>query len=374
LQKITLVLLSAGSSSRFGIKTKKQWLYQKDKPLWLKVAEDFKKSFDFKEIVIVAPQEDINYMQKFANYTFVVGGTTRQESLKNALKVVDSKWVMVSDVARCCIDKKLIKRLIKNRKRADSIIPALNAVDTLYQNNLPINREEIKIIQTPQLSRVKILKRALDSHKNYTDDSSAIKDIGGSIYFVEGSQKAHKLTYVDDLKRLSCLKAPSKEFFVGIGIDIHPFEEYKKMYLGGVEIDVDFGFKAHSDGDVAIHSLIDSLLGASSMGDIGELFPDDDESFKGIDSKILLQRVVELINHRGFEIVNVDLTIVAQKPRLKDYKKNISQTLAKILKIPLHRVNIKATTAEKMGFVGRKEGVLVQSVATLKYFDWRVLR
>ena len=370
MQNITLILLAAGSSSRFGLKTKKQWLYQKDKPLWLKVADDFRE-FGFKNIIIVSAKDELEYMQKFTDYKFVVGGSSRQESLSNALKKTNTKWVMVSDVARCCLDKKLIKRLIKNRKRADIIVPAIKAVDTIYYENSPVDREEVKLIQTPQLSKTKVLKRALTSTKDFTDDSSAIRAIGGSILFIKGSHKAHKLTYKKDLKRLPCLKKPSKRVLVGIGVDIHPFEEGKEMVLGGVKIESSFGFKAHSDGDVAIHSLIDALLGASGVGDIGELFPDSDEQFKNIDSKKLLKEVVKLVNARGFEIVNVDLTILAQKPRLKNYKPQIAKTLSKLLQIPQNRVNIKATTAEKLGFVGREEGVLVQSIATLKYFDWR---
>ncbi len=373
MHSITLILLSAGSSSRFGQKVKKQWLYQGDKPLWLKVADDFR-DFGFRDIIVVSAKDELEYMSKFAEYKFVAGGSSRQESLSNALREVQSKWVMVSDVARCCIDKKLIKRLLKNKEKADIIVPALKAVDTVYFEDNPIDRDRVRFIQTPQLSRTKILKEALSQKKEFTDDSSAVKAIGGSIHFVKGSKKALKLTHKSDLKNLPCLKKPSKMLFSGIGVDIHPFQEGKRMVLGGVEIESSFGFKAHSDGDVAIHSLIDALLGATGMGDIGELFPDSDEKFKDIDSKELLKEVVKLINSRGFEIVNVDLSIIAQKPRLKNYKPKISKTLSKILQIPQNRLNIKATTAEKLGFVGREEGVLVQSIATLKYFDWREIK
>ena len=143
------------------------------------------------------------------------------------------------------------------------------------------------------------------------------------------------------------------------------------MVLCGVSIDdVDYGFKAHSDGDVAIHALIDAILGAAGAGDIGELFPDTDDSFKDIDSKILLEACVRRVNRYGFDIVNADITIIAQAPRLGAYKPRMKAKIAEILGIAPFRVNIKATTTEKLGFVGRKEGVAVMATANLKYFDW----
>jgi 2-C-methyl-D-erythritol 4-phosphate cytidylyltransferase/2-C-methyl-D-erythritol 2,4-cyclodiphosphate synthase len=142
------------------------------------------------------------------------------------------------------------------------------------------------------------------------------------------------------------------------------------MYLGGVEIDSEFGFLAHSDGDVAIHALIDALLGGAGMGDIGMMFPDNDDSFKGIDSKQLLKKVVTKLHNFGFIIINVDITIIAQKPKIGSYKQQMRKVLSSLLNIDISRVNIKATTTEKLGFIGRSEGVGVLANANLKYFDW----
>ena len=142
------------------------------------------------------------------------------------------------------------------------------------------------------------------------------------------------------------------------------------MFLCGVKIESDFGFKAHSDGDVAIHSLIDALLGAAGMGDIGMLFPDNDDRYEGIRSTILLQDVTQKLYRFGFIINNVDITLIAEQPRLAQYKSQMRQTISDILQIPFSRVNIKATTTEQLGFVGRKEGVAALSSASLNYFDW----
>jgi 2-C-methyl-D-erythritol 4-phosphate cytidylyltransferase/2-C-methyl-D-erythritol 2,4-cyclodiphosphate synthase len=250
------------------------------------------------------------------------------------------------------------------------VVPTLKVVDTLYFENSPIDRENTKIIQTPQLSCTKTLKMALATDREFTDDSSAVASQNGEIIFVEGSIKAHKLTTVDDLSKLSCLNRPSNRALIGFGVDIHPFEEGKKMMLCGVEIDSPFGFKAHSDGDVAIHALIDALLGSAGLGDIGEFYPDTSDEYKGVDSSILLKDTVRRLSDFGYVIGNVDLSIIAQTPRLLNYKKAMRFSLAKLLNLQPNLVNIKATTAEKLGWIGRKEGVAVEAVTTLYYYDW----
>ncbi len=368
----TLIVLSAGNSSRFGLQTKKQWLRCEDQPLWLYVTNQLKSYATFSNIIVVGHQYEINYMKNFTDeYIFVAGGSTRSNSMINALQVVTTSHVMITDVARSCIPKHIIENLILHKDKADCIVPFLNASDTIVYNDITINRDDVKIIQTPQLSKTNIIKKALASSTEFTDDSSAIKNIDGSIYYIQGDTQSKKLTFGDEIRDINCLQAPSKDFFTGTGFDIHPFEDGKQMFLGGVLLDVPYGFKAHSDGDVLIHSLIDALLGASGGGDIGEFFPDTDNQYKNIDSAILLKEIVSFVTNVGFEIVNIDCTIIAQKPKINNYKNKIKSTLSTILQIPKYKINIKATTAEKLGFIGRSEGVAVQSIATIKYYDWK---
>jgi len=357
LSDTTLILLGAGNSTRFKSNVKKQWLYSGDIPLWLHVAEHFDKVTDFAQIIIVSSAEDITLMKSFADYTYVEGGDSRQASLNNALQHVTSEYVLVSDIARCCVPKDMIERILAAKEKGSCIVPALPVTDTLYLGDSPIDREQVKIIQTPQLSVTKTLKKALQTEQLFTDDSSAVAYMGEKVHFVEGSVHAHKLTTIADLEKLSCIQSPSTKTLTGFGLDIHPFEENKEMFLCGVKIDVNYGFKAHSDGDVAIHALIDALLGAAGMGDIGELYPDTDESYAGVDSKKLLADTVNKLKTHGYEIGNVDLTILAQAPKILPYKEEMRKTLASLLGIRQNFVNIKATTAEKLGFVGRKEGV-----------------
>lgn len=371
MSNTTLILLGAGSSSRFKAKAKKQWLYSGETPLWLYVAEHFEKSAAFDEVIIVSTKEEINLMQNFASYTYVVGGDSRQASLNNALQKVTSEYVLVSDIARCCVPSDMIVRIMEAKGEGACIVPVMPVVDTLYLEGSPLDREKVKIIQTPQLSVTKLLKRALETEVIFTDDSSAIASLGKRVHFVDGSVDAHKLTTIEDLQKLSCLETPSSRTLTGYGIDIHPFEENKEMFLCGVKIDETYGFKAHSDGDVAIHALIDALLGAAGMGDIGGLYPDTDETYAGADSKVLLEDTVKKIKSFGYAIGNIDLTIMAEVPKVSPYKASMRNKLAEILGIRKNLVNIKATTAEKLGFVGRKEGVTVHAVANLTYLNWK---
>ncbi len=370
MSDLTLILLAAGDSSRFELPVKKQWLRIEHDPLWLYVTNRLKKSGFFKNIVITAHRDEVKFMQMLCDEKIVSGGSTRQESLNNALKHVTSKYVMVSDIARSCVDFSLIEKLISCKENADVIVPALSVTDTVVYHNETIARENVKLLQTPQLSLSQKLKEALQSESEFTDESSAIVANGGSRKLIEGTLGAHKITYVRDLLTLACLKKPSKVSLIGNGFDIHAFEDAKPMVLCGVRVDSPFGFKAHSDGDVAIHSLIDALLGAAGLGDIGMLFPDNDNKYAGIDSKKLLHVTIKKLRDFGFEIANIDITIVAETPRLSSYKDEMRRVLAEVIQLPQGRINIKATTTEKLGFIGRKEGVGVYATASLYYFDW----
>jgi 2-C-methyl-D-erythritol 4-phosphate cytidylyltransferase/2-C-methyl-D-erythritol 2,4-cyclodiphosphate synthase len=372
LSNVTLIILCAGNSSRFSLKAKKQWLRVDNDPVWLYVSKKLTSYHSFANVIVTSHKDEINYMKNFSDdITFIEGGDTRQNSIKNALKEVETDYVMITDVARVDIPIEVIKNLIQLKNEADCIVPILTVSDTVVYEDETINRDHVKLIQTPQLSKTKILKQALKTNRDFTDDSSAIKSIGGTIKYIEGSQRSKKLTFCHDLTILEKLQSPSKNFFTGTGFDIHPFEDNKDMFLGGIKIDVPYGFKAHSDGDVLIHSVIDALLGACGAGDIGEFFPDTDDKYKGVDSKTLLEHIVKFIYAVGYEIVNIDLTIIAQQPKINPYKNEIKSKIAKLLNLEKRFVNIKATTAEKLGFIGRKEGVAVQSIATLKYYDWK---
>ena len=370
MSNLSLILLAAGSSSRFELDVKKQWLRVGSEPLWQFVANRFEKTNHFCKIILASSSDDIEIMRNYCDFTFVEGGKTRQESLKNALKEVDSEYVLVSDIARACISENLLEKIIQHMRESDCIVPYLKATDTIVYDEQTIDRDKIKRVQTPQLSLTKALREALQRDGDFTDESSAIVANGGSRKFILGEEEAHKITTIQDLKKLECLSPPSSDTLSGTGFDVHAFDDKGEMFLCGVKIDSTYGFIAHSDGDVAIHALIDALLGAAGMGDIGMMFPDNDDAYKGADSKELLKRVVIKLHNFGFTIVNVDLTIACEKPKISSYKLAMRKVLSSILKVEPQRVNIKATTTEKLGFIGRGEGVGVIANANLKYFDW----
>lgn len=370
--KISLIVLSAGNSSRFENSIKKQWLRIDDIPLWKFVTQNLSLAYNFDKIIITSHPMEAKYMQNFVDCEVIVaGGDTRQASLANALSLVNTEFVLVSDVARACVPLDVIKRIIAQANEADCIVPYLPTHDTTILGTSRVNREDIKLIQTPQLSNTKMLKHAIfEADEDFTDDSGAIAASGGNIKYILGSLNSTKLTRVQDLSQISCLKAPSNEFFCGFGYDVHQFENGKQMVLGGVSIKSNFGFKAHSDGDVLIHSVIDAILGAAGAGDIGEFFPDTEMKYKNCDSKELLNTIVKFIKNVGFIIVNIDVSIIAEVPKITPYKMQIKNSLSQMLEIPPYKINIKATTNEKMGFVGRSEGIAVYSVANLKFYDW----
>lgn len=367
---ISLIMLGAGSSSRFAMPVKKQWIRLNDTPLWLYATQNLCNFYSFKDVLIVS--NECAYMSKFTNnFKFIKGGDTRQESLKNALNEVKSEFVLVSDIARPCISKELFSKLIDGLNNADCVVPALKVSDTAYFEEESINRDKLKLIQTPQLSKTIMLKKALQSTTTYTDDSSAIKAVGGKIWYIEGSKEAKKITYYDDLLDLN-LPKPSLDIFSGNGFDIHKFgsRNDKDLVICGEKIPYERGVIAHSDGDVGIHALIDAMLGASSLGDIGELFPDTDDKFKNANSLDLLNTVNDMIRKVGFEIINIDITIIAQEPKLIFYKDKMAKNISNALNLTQNRVNVKATTAEHLGFLGRKEGIAALANANLKFYDW----
>lgn len=153
--------------------------------------------------------------------------------------------------------------------------------------------------------------------------------------------------------------------YAGIGYDVHRFVENRKLILGGVNFDHHLGLSGHSDADVILHALGDAILGAASLGDIGELFPDTDDKWKGISSQILLDKIVELVNEKGLHVNNVDIIYIAQEPKISKKKKEMEQRIAEILKVDVERVNVKATTTEGLGSIGRSEGAAAQAIATL---------
>lgn len=412
----TLIIMSAGESSRFCEKSrvKKHWIRIFGTPLWLFVANELQNRYKFHKVIITANANEANYMRRFCDFEIVNGGKSRQESLQNALKSVKSEFVAVSDAARFGLDFAVLDRLFSlDLSKVDCAIPTLDVADTIFMEcdgkKKYMDRSAFKLVQTPQISRLSILKEALKLGE-FSDESSAINAFNGRILYIKGSHKLHKLTHFEDLEAILAslgdlgessskndkyLQNPQdlpqnrplnlqnlpqiprirtnlqnlNETFIGLGFDTHKFCRDKQMVLCGVKIKSEFGLEAHSDGDVALHALCDALLGGIGAGDIGEWFPPDDDSFKDVDSTILLRKVMDFVESVGFCVVNVDMMILAEIPKITPYKSEMMSTLSEILRLPKNRINIKATTMEQMGFVGRKEGICAKAVVSLRVQD-----
>lgn len=401
MQTISIVIMAAGDSTRFVEKgarrgVKKQWLRINNTPLWLSVTRKLfdiflnitqssvSKNLDLANLVldkiyITSHPSDLFFMRKYApkslyfgnksySLEIVEGGDSRFKSLSNVINITTSHYLLVHDSARD-VDDIVVQDMLAalNGFECDCIVPVLKISDSVLMLGEKIShmdREKLRIIQTPQISRLQKLKESLGLNIDFNDESAAVNALGGNIKFVEGSKKSYKITYQSDVAKY--FQDGNTDIYTGFGTDVHSFEEGRVLKIGGIEIESSFGFKAHSDGDVVLHALVDALLGAASFGDIGELYPDSDASFKNIDSNILLKDTYDKILSLGLELINVDVAITAQIPKISPYKDSIKENLSNILCLDVHKINIKASTPEKLGSLGRSEGVLAQVIVNLK--------
>ncbi len=311
--------------------------------------------------------------------SIVSGGATRQESVLNGLKSVSfdpEDMVLVHDAARCLVEPDLIRRVQDSVAVFGSGVPAVPAVSTfklcdssgIVTRTLP--RSSLYEIQTPQGFRAGELLRAslaaYEQRAEVTDDASVMELAGYPVRTVPGSPRNIKLTTMEDYMAAERLLLGAPAFRVGTGYDVHRLVEGRKLVLCGVEIPYEFGLLGHSDADVALHALMDAMLGAAALGDIGRHFPDTDPQYSGISSLLLLEKTAGLLQQSGFRLVNADITIVAQKPKLLPYIETMRENVSSALGCGLSCISVKATTTEKLGFEGRMEGISAQAVCLLE--------
>ena len=382
---IFALITAAGKSSRMG-GIKKELIRINNYPLIYHTALPFFKSGLFKAVFVACRSDDEPLFREILNYPaekyytpvyFASGGETRQASVFSGLKAMsrlNPDIVLIHDGARPFVSEKTIKDVIKGALDFGACAPVIPVVDSLktvdndfFIQNHP-DRTVYRAIQTPQGF---VYKSIFESHikasadnKSYTDDTEIYSLYSGRVFTVSGSADNIKITYPEDIKsRKTTEKADS--FRIGQGYDIHRLTEDRALVIGGVTIPYDKGSDAHSDGDVLVHALCDALLGAVKLGDIGSNFPDTSDEFKDIDSKKLLARTCQLVRSKGYEIVNADSTIIAQKPKLRPYIALMEETLAGVMKVSPDNVSVKATTSEQLGPEGREEGISAHAVVLL---------
>ena len=304
------------------------------------------------------------------------GGETRRDSVYNGLKALpaDADVVAVHDAARPFVSREIIAATIESARRYGSGVISTPVVDTIKQImpdgavTTP-DRSTLRAVQTPQTFDAQKLiaahERARAEGLRVTDDAMLFEHYYGDLRLVTapGAERNRKLTTKEDFDALNRQSAPAVR--VGQGYDAHRLKEGRKLILCGVEVAHDRGLDGHSDADVAVHALMDALLGALALGDIGRHFPDSDPAYKGISSMKLLGHVMGLVRQSGWRVGNADVTIVAQKPKLAAYIPRKRENLASAMDIPLECVNVKATTTERMGFEGEELGISAQAACLL---------
>lgn len=386
---VSVIIAAAGRGSRMELGKNKILCELTGKPILQYSLELFAKIEVITEIIVVTGIEDVDEVNDIISAAdcvakVVVGGTERQDSIFNALKSVDadSQIVLVHDGARPFVEESSVRELLKCLNAADAVILAVPVKDTIKvvnnfaQVTTTPDRKTLVAVQTPQGFRKQLLFDAYDyayaTGYRGTDDASIVENFGQSVVVLTGSYENIKLTTPEDMiVGIELVKRKNGNFVkmrnprVGFGYDVHKLVDERKLILGGVDIPCEFGLLGHSDADVLLHAIMDALLGAAGLGDIGKHFPDTDASYKGASSVVLLEYVVQLLVERGYVINNIDATVAAQKPKLANYISEMCSNIATSCKINIAQVNVKATTTEELGFVGRKEGMAAYAVASI---------
>ncbi|MBI2261681.1 MAG: bifunctional 2-C-methyl-D-erythritol 4-phosphate cytidylyltransferase/2-C-methyl-D-erythritol 2,4-cyclodiphosphate synthase [Caulobacterales bacterium] len=369
------IVVAAGSGSRAG--GGKQWRLLGGKPVIRWSVEALLASGTEDLIVVVPPGSAAEAGDALAGLTgwrLAIGGAARADSVRNGLSVLGGpreRPVLVHDAARPLLDAAVIRRTLEALAEADGALPALPVADSLRRASdglmdRTVERDGLWRAQTPQAFRFGTITDAYagwPANESATDEASVVQRAGGRVRLVEGDPRLMKLTYPEDFAMAEALLP--RQTRVGQGFDAHRWGPGASVWLCGVEIAHDQTLIGHSDADAGLHALTDALLGAMGDGDIGDHFPPTDPQWKGASSDRFLIHAVERLHARGGRLVNVDVTLICERPKVKPHRQAMRERLAALLSLPLDAVSVKATTTEAMGFTGRGEGLAAQAVATI---------
>jgi 2-C-methyl-D-erythritol 4-phosphate cytidylyltransferase / 2-C-methyl-D-erythritol 2,4-cyclodiphosphate synthase len=389
--KAAVVIAAGGTGTRMQSNVPKQFIALAGKSILLHTVQGIASLEQVVQIVIALPSEHIAEAQSILkreplriDVQCAPGGSSRQESVQLGVARVrpDIDIIMVHDAVRPFCDRSMMERVLNAAWETGAAVPGLPAMETIQRRSadgqvLPTPpREELYAIQTPQAFHAEIIRSALKqaSEKDFlgTDESSVVRWAGHPVLVVEGSPENIKITRPLDLEIAELLIAKRKgenlamsENRIGQGIDYHRLVEGRKLILGGVEIPYEKGLEGHSDADVLSHAVCDALLGAAALGDIGKHFPDTDPANKGKSSLEFLSEVRNKIEAAGWAIQNVDVTLLAQRPKIAPFSSIMKENIARALGLELAAVSIKATTTEGLNAEGRGEGMSAQAIALL---------
>lgn len=374
--KAGAIIVAAGSGSRLGGADAKQFQTLGGKPMLLWSVEAMLRCNKIATTIVVAPpgQEGRvrDLLPRAWNVHVVAGGASRTESVRAGLDAMDPIYpahVLIHDAARPGLNEAVIDELLAALETADAAAPALPISDALKasagDNLRSLSREGVMRVQTPQAFRWRMIIDAYASIKDAAvDDLALIEATGAKVVLTPGRQALMKVTYPEDLAVAEKLIA-APTIRVGTGFDVHGFEPGDAVILCGVHIPHTKKLEGHSDADAGWHALTDAILGALALGDIGDHFPPSDPQWKGTASVKFLKHAVKLAHDRGYRVANADITILAERPKIAPHREAMRAATAEAMNVPLDAVSVKATTTEKLGFVGREEGIAAQASVLL---------
>lgn len=378
--KVTAVLVAAGSGKRFG--SDKMFAPLCGKPVLAHTLAAFENHPQVDELVVVTRREakqKIEALIASCHITkcraVVPGGETRADSAQNGVQAASGEIVLVHDGARPLVDRQTIDRVIEAARKWGAAVPCVAVKDTVKQvkNNTVTatpDRSSLFAVQTPQGFRHDWYEKALKSvsdRAGLTDDASLFEAAGLSVKTVEGNYRNLKITTADDLAAAESYVGGKSAMRIGHGYDVHRLTEGRPLVLGGVTVPYEKGLDGHSDADVLLHAVCDALLGAAGLGDIGKHFPDTDDRYRGIDSRLLLRHVAGLLTENGYHIENIDATLIAQAPKIGPFVPTMVQNIASDCGLDERAVNVKATTEEHLGFTGNGEGMAAHAVCLIAH-------
>lgn len=372
---VAAVVVAAGKGSRTGGSVPKQFVTWRGKPLVRHSVEALVEA-GIAPIVVAIPQgfeaEAAQALSGLPGISFTHGGATRQESVRLALETLQHDAparVLIHDAARPALPQAVIASLLGTLDRGLAAIPVLPVVDSMIRGAdhamaEKVIREELYRVQTPQAfdyAAILAAHQAWTGEPDAGDDAQVAASAGINVLLANGDEALRKITFAADLEEQDMTRLPR----TGMGFDVHRLVEGEELWLCGVKIAHSKGLSGHSDADVAIHALVDALLGAVAMGDIGDHFPPSDPQWKGASSDRFLAHAARLVREGGYEIGNVDVTIICEAPKIGPHKFAMREAIARILGIDSGAVSVKATTTERLGLTGRGEGIAAQAVATV---------
>ncbi len=378
----SFIILAGGKSHRFKSDVGKPYQKIAGKSLIEINVNKARKFKQIKKIVLVYNKKDLKRLNslRLKNIKFVTGGKNRQQSTYNALKYLIKKKgpqkVLIHDVARPNFSEKLINSIIKNMNNARAVVPKIEVQDAIKQiiesskeeYIIGKKRNNLFLTQTPQAFN---LREIYHLHKTgpekYKDDDISLYMDLNKVKFIKGEKNNFKITDQSDFENLKNIYKFKQSF--GIGFDIHRLVPNRKLYLAGLKIKSKLGTLGHSDGDPVLHSVIDAILGACKMGDIGQMFSDKSKRFKNIRSTVLLKNVINQINSKSYLINNIDINIITQTPKIKNLKNKMEDNIANLCEISKSQINIKGKTTEKLGVIGKEKAIACEVICSVIKYD-----